>query len=322
VRQFFKALRSIKLAIALLAYLAVTCALATLLPQGREASYYRDTLSPALAALVVSTGFINYFRSLPFLAPAFLFFANLSACSAGRLAAELNKDRKRRRHGPDILHLGLILLFLCAVLGQAAKAAHPDWDGFVRLGVGESAQLPGQRLLRLDGVEAQRYGDGRPKDWVSSVVVTKEGPQASLAFRIRVNHPLRLGALSIYQASYGRERVLELASPSGEARSLAAGESLGESPAKLILMSVDLDTQSGLASEDYAGGTRTIRLTKGSPIGGFTVTGAREIELSGLRAVYDPAYPAMLVALAIAAIGLCVTFARKIRELGANPSRP
>jgi cytochrome c biogenesis protein ResB len=315
VRAPFRFLRSIKLAIGLIAYLSLACVLASLLPQAREDSFYYAALPGALAALVVKTGFSNYFRSLLFLIPAFLLFANLSACSAGRLAAQLKKGRRERRHGPDILHLGLVLLFLGAVLGQAAKAGRPDWDGFVRLGVGESVQLPGDRLLTLSGLEAQRYDDGRPRDWISTVSLSKDGKGLGPERAIRVNHPLRLGALSIYQASYGVDRVLELAAPSGETRSLATGESLATDSGRILLMSVDLDTDSALASEEGPGGTRTLRLEKGEKAGAFTVIGAKEIGLSGLRASYDPAFPAILAALAISALGIFITFARKIGDM-------
>jgi cytochrome c biogenesis protein ResB len=318
VRSPFKALRSLKLAIVLIAYLAATGILASLLPQGREAAYYHSVLSPFAADIVVKTGFSNFYRSLLFLVPALFFFANLSACAADRLVRELKKEKKKRRHGPDILHLGLILLILSAVLGQIAKLSHPDWQGFVRLAKGEAVELPGGRLLALEALRAERYADGRPKDWVSSVEVRKNGALLVPSYDIRVNHPLRLGSLSIYQSSYGLERVLDLSGPSGEKRSLAAGETIDTDSGRLMLMSVDLDAGTALAREEPRAGAaaaRTIALEKGSKIGAFSVVGTEELALSGLMESYDPAFPAVLVSLLVAALGICVTFARKLGEL-------
>jgi cytochrome c biogenesis protein ResB len=264
----------------------------------------------------VRTGFSHFYGSLLFLVPALLFFANLSACAAGRLVGEMKKPRARRRHGPDLLHLGLILLVVSAVAGQAAKQGQPDAQGFVRLGAGEAVQLPGGRLLLLKSLRAEAYADGRPRDWVSRVEVWKGGALLAPAYEIRVNHPLRLGSLSIYQSSYGAERALKLRSPSGETRSLVAGESMDDDSGRLMLMSVDLDAGSAIAREEpKAGGTgaaRTIGLSAGSRIGAFTVEGVEELALSGLMASYDPAFPAVLASLLIAALGICLTFAQKL----------
>jgi cytochrome c biogenesis protein ResB len=323
VRSPFKALRSMKLAVALIAYLIVTGILASLLSQGREASYYYSTLPPLLAGLVVKTGFSNFYGSLLFLIPALLFFANLSACAADRLVREFKKDRAVRRHGPDILHLGLILLILSAVFAQAAKLSRPDSQGFVRLGKGEAVELPDGRLLSVLALRADRYDDGRPKDWVSTVEVRKGGKILVPSYDIRVNHPLRLGSLSIFQSSYGSERVIVLNSPSGERRSLSAGESIETDSKRIVLMSVDTGTGTAVAREepnsvaaDAAEATeiRLLRLGKGSMIGPFTFAGTEELALSGLMASYDPAYPAILAALIIAALGIFITFAQKLGE--------
>jgi cytochrome c biogenesis protein ResB len=320
VRSLFKALRSMGLAVGLIAYLALTGILSSLVPQGREAAYYYSTLPSLAADLVVKTGFRDFYGSPLFLVPAFVFFANLSACAASRLAREWKKPRKERRHGPDILHLGLVLLLLGAVLGQAAKMAHPDWQGFVRLGEGEAVELPGGRLLRVKALSADRYADGRPRDWSSTVEVSAGGALLVPSYEIRVNHPLRLGALAIYQASYGAERALVLGGPSGETRSLAAGESIETGSGRIALMSVDLDSELGLAREEPSqGGSaaadgKMVTLAIGSRLGAFTVVGAKELPLSGLMASYDPAFPAILAALLVVALGACVTFARKLGE--------
>lgn len=320
----FKILRSMKLAIALIAYLVATGILASLLEQGREAAFYYSSLTPFLAELVVKSGFSNFYGSLLFLVPALLFFANLSACAADRLVRELKKPKPTRRHGPDILHLGLILLIISVLIGQAAKLSRPDYQGYVRLGAGEAVQLPGDRLLELKSLRVERYADGRPKSWISSVSVLKGKTVLVPSYDIRVNHPLRLGGLSILQSSYGTERALKLESPNGETRSLATGESLDTEGGRLQLMSVDLDTGTALARVEPTAGAagaaaepRTLALSKGSKIGSFSVTAAEEIPLSGLMASYDPAFPAILASLCIAALGICVTFARKLGELKA-----
>jgi cytochrome c biogenesis protein ResB len=312
--KVIRALSSVRLAIALIAYLAITSILASLLPQGREAGFYHAILPGPLADLAIATGFSNFFGSLLFLVPAFLFFANLSTCTVARLARELRK-KGARSHGPDILHLGLMLLMVGAVLGQVAKQSHPSWQGFARLAAGDAVQLPDGRLLTLVDLRSERYPDGRPKDWLSSVEVSGSGKSLAARHEIRVNHPLRLGALSIYQASFGSERSLVLEDSAGARRSLVAGESLETGEGRLMLMSVDLDNGTAIAREETAKGTETISIRAGSRVGSFTVAEAKEVELSGLQASYDPAYPIVLLAFIVIALGAFITFARRTGEL-------
>jgi hypothetical protein len=314
-----KALRSLKLTFALLIYFAATGIAASLVPQGREADYYRAAMPAFLADLVTRTGFSNFFASLPFLVPAFIFFANLSSCSAFRFSRELRKDKKKRRHGLDILHLGLVLLVASVLVGQALKQSGQETSGFVRLGVGEAAQLSGGRLLVLKSLREERYADGRPRDWISEVELRKDGALLLPAREIRVNHPLRLGALSIRQASYGVERTLKLRTASGEARSLAGGESLDIDSGILKLMAVDLMTGTAIAREEPRAGSgapaagRTVSLGIGSKIGAFTVEGMEELALSGLMASYDPAFPAIIASCLVSVLGISLTLAQKLR---------
>jgi hypothetical protein len=317
VLRLFNALKSLKLALALIAYLAITGILVALVqPQGYDKAFYYSSFPPLVADLVVRTGFSDFYGSALFLIPAFLFFANLSACSAERFARELKKG-SARRHGPDILHLGLILLLVGAVLGQAAKQSHPAWAGSVRLGVGEAVELPNGRLLSLKKLTSERYPDGRPKDWVSTVELSQGGKALVPAYEIRVNHPLRMGALSVFQASYGAERVLELVGPAGDKRSLAAGEYLVQGEARFLLMSVDLDGGSAVVREEGPGGSRMMSLGVGSRLGDFIVAGARQAELSGLQAAYDPFYPLVIAALVLIALGAFITFARRLGDIKA-----
>ena len=316
MRNIFTALRSVRLALVLITYIVMTGILASLVPQGRDASYYFSSLSAPLAALIVETGFRDFYGSVLFLVPAFLFFANLSVCSAFRFARELKKGRAGR-HGPDILHLGLVLLLLGAVLGHAAKQSHPAWQGFARLGKGEAVELPNGRLLLLKSLRNEKYPDGRDKDWVSTVEVSEAGRIVIPSYEIRVNHPLRMWPLSILQASYGAEGVLELAGPSNSTLSLSVGEYIDAGEGRLMLVSVDPDSGLATAREEGEKGTRTVSLAKGSKVGAFTVQGAGEEELSGLQAVYDPFYPLVIVAFAVIGLGSFMTFARRLGEIRA-----
>lgn len=195
MRKLLAFFTSIKLASVLIALIALGCVVATLLPQDLPAADYAARYGQALGGFLVRSGLARYFRSPLFVIPSFAFFANLSACSVQRLLRELRKKGKRR-HGPDLLHLGLILLVVGAMLSASGRKEYS-----VALAPGESALLPDGRVLRLDDFDYEAYEDGRPREWTSMMTVLRDGRPEIEARALRVNRPLRLGAISLYQAS-------------------------------------------------------------------------------------------------------------------------
>jgi cytochrome c biogenesis protein len=174
LKQAFSWLRSLKFTIALLALLIVLSAIATFSPHPEA-----------------------FFGTLGFFALAFLFFVNLSCCTAYRFAKELKKS-SNRNFGPDILHGGLILFMIFALLSTYSRM-----EGQIGLAVGESVDMPGGNVLTLDDFEYQQYENGRPRDWISYLTVRKGDAVIVSRYALRVNHPLELDGLTFYQISYG-----------------------------------------------------------------------------------------------------------------------
>lgn len=197
VKRFFAALRSLKFTVVLIAYMIVTGALSTFIPQGMEPEFYFAHYSPGLARLVVNTGFTHFFSSPGFLIPVGLFFINLLACTVFRFTRELKK-KGRRNFGPDILHGGLILFMIASVFSVYGRM-----HGSATLAAGDSVILPNGNLLILDHFEYRKYEDGRPQAWISYVTVIQGGETLYSAHPIEVNHPLKLDNFSLYQVSYG-----------------------------------------------------------------------------------------------------------------------
>lgn len=329
LRKILAFMSSMRLAVFLIAYLAGMGVLATLVPQGREPEFYAGAYPKLVAGLILGSGFSSFFRSWLFILPAFLFFANLSACTMSRLLREVRKAGPRR-HGPDILHLGLMLLIVGAVLSFAGRK-----EGFVRLAVGDAVALPDGRLLRLDRFEHLRYGDGRPKEWTSEVSVLKAGEAEIEAFPIRVNNPLKLGRLSVYQVSHDVERALGVslaeaasgraagaaaAPPAGDAieRSLAQGEEFEAGGATLFFMAPDDGSGKAVVRlKDAKGGSTVLKLGPGDEAGPFLVSSFGDRDLSGLEAVVDPGYPLVLAALILVGAGTFLAFIQKLKDQAA-----
>jgi cytochrome c biogenesis protein len=308
VKKFIAWITSMRLAIGLIAYLAVACVLATLVPQGLSDDGYREMYPKIVAQLVIQTGFGGFFGSILFIIPAFLFFANLSACTVKRLVREVRK-KGGRRHGPDILHLGLMAL---VVGGVWSYSGHQQ--GSVTLAPGDSVNLPDGAVLHLDDFRFERYPDGRPKDWVSVVSLVKDGETVKEGFELRVNSPMRYGELTFYQVSYEEVPSLALVGPSGAEIILAQGEERVIGDTAYFFMAPDADGRRAVMRVGAGADGKTTKVGPGDTAGSLRVAGLRAQLASGIEAVSDPGYPLVLVALALVAIGTTWTFAQKLKE--------
>jgi hypothetical protein len=305
-------MKSMRLAVGLLAYLALASLLATLVPQGQEAAFYQGAYPRLLALLLVQSGFTRFFTSLPFLLPVFLFFSNLSICAVDRFIRELKKKGKRR-HGPDLLHLGLMLLVIGSVLSFSGRQ-----EGSMTLAVGQGVQLPDGRVMRLTDFQFLQYADGRPKDWISTVDVTRGERVEVAAYPIRVNHPLKLGGLSIYQVSHSARSVLSLVDASGKGLDLGQGEERTFAGGSLFYMATEAGGgKAVIRLADLAGSAKVFRAAVGEAVGPYKVAALRDLDLTGLEAVKDPGYALVLAALVLTALGIFLTFIQKLGDM--NP---
>ena len=294
MRDFWKTLRSIKLAIVLIAVLGIGSLLATLVPQDKSSG--------------------TYFGSAFFLVPLVLFFLNLGACTVDRLRRELGK-KARARHGPDLLHIGLLVLILGGLVTSVARK-----EGMVMLAAGESVDLPGGEILRLVRFEQESYPDGRPKGWTSIVDVEKNGALIHPGAAIQVNKPLRVGAVKLYQASYSNDPVVIVKNEDGRTFELARGQTFNGRNVKFFFMTIahgsgeNAELEAVLRVEDK-GVDSTVQLGRQSRnVGNYDLVVAEKLS-TGIQAVSDPGFPIVLAALLLVGIGTALTFFQKLRDL-------
>lgn len=344
--KFIAWITSLRLAIGLIVYLAVGSILATLIPQGLPEEEYFVRFPKLVAELIVQTGFDGFFGSIVFILPSFLFFANLSACTVKRFVRELHR-KSRHHHGPDVLHVGLMVLVVGAVMSFSGHQA-----GSVTLAPGDGVNLPDGSLLHLDDFRYDKYDDGRPRDWVSVVTIEKNGTKVVEGYEIRVNTPLRYSGLTFYQATFQELPGLALRDASGTEYLLAQGEERIIGMDTVFFMAPESATAagtptaggvagfagmgtmpSGMATGDSGSAAgngdqtravvrfgpgpdgKTMRVGPGDRLGSLTVTGIRAQLASGIDAVKDPGYPVVFVGLILVAFGTALTFGQKILEM-------
>ncbi|MFA6508210.1 MAG: cytochrome c biogenesis protein ResB [Treponemataceae bacterium] len=307
MREFLRKLKSIRLAIGLIAFLIAGNILATLIPQGLETERYFSAYPKLVATLIVETGFNRYFSSLLFLLPVIAFFFNLLACTIDRLLKE-SKKKEKRRHGPDMLHIGLLVLVVGSLISFSERK-----EGSVTMRVGDSVDLPnGQRLTLKEFID-ERYANGRPREWTSVVDLAKGDAVVRSGVRIRVNDPLRVGGMTLYQATYGAEHEVELTDATGKTRRVARGEKDGGEGIELFFMTVD-ENQKAVVKVTGLPNVSVVRVDgMGTDIGPFKAT-LKAAPTTGLHAVTDPGYPVVVAGLLLISAGTALTFAQKLKE--------
>ena len=222
--------------------------------------------------------------------------------------------RSKRRHGPDLLHTGLLILIIGSLISFSARE-----QGTVRLIPGESVELPGGEILRLLSFTDERYENGRPKEWTSLVTVEKDGKVIKENEAIRVNKPLRIGDIALYQSSYSSALGVVVTSPDGKPTSLSRGQSFETEGIRIFFMTTEMPTET--AKEPVAvlrilggGIDGAVRVgAAGIPVGDYSVSTA-QILSTGIQAVRDPGYPFVLAALLLVGFGITLTFFQKLKD--------
>jgi hypothetical protein len=288
VNPVLRVLTSVKVAIVLIAWLVLGGIAATVVPG-------------------MGTGF---FTSPAFLVPAVAFFVNLAACSVRRLVRELSRPG-RHRHGPDVLHLGLLVLMVGAVISYTGKRM-----GTVSLAPGESATLPDGSTLTVTDFRFDQYPDGRPKDWATTVRVQRDGRTLLDGFVLRVNRPLRRSGFSYYQSSYGEAWQLGLRVGTGTDIALHEGEQATLGGTVVAFMTVEEVDGAARAVARIGEGENAavVRALPGDTLGGAEVTEVRSVLTTVIQAVADPGWPVVAAAFALIAFGTALTFFQKLRE--------
>ncbi len=252
----------------------------------------------------------RFFRSAVFLIPVALFTVNLGVCAVDRFVRRARSTAKKR-YGPDLIHLGLLLL----IIGGLATTLTRN-EKTVSLAAGEQAPLSKEYAIKLLSLELQRYENGSPKAWISTVRVLRGGREVTPAYPIRVNHPLRLKGLAVYQEGWTNDGTLTLRDQEGNEVSGRPGQGFQEGQSFWLFADIlsEGNTQRALFKE-YRGRSvaSTRSLAPADRIGPFTVLRMESRPVTGLKAVNDPGFILVIPAFIVVVAGLLLTYVQKNR---------
>ncbi|HAK46974.1 MAG TPA: hypothetical protein DCO79_13795 [Spirochaeta sp.] len=303
-------LTSMKTAVILLSIMIILSIAGSLIPQGKELSFYAMKYGDFWGGFIIAAHLNNFFRSWLFLSFSALFFINLASCSILRLFRRL-KRRDPLRPGPDIIHLSLLLIIILGVFVLFTRQ-----ETTVMLAPGESFTLPDNAVIRLASFEIEYYEDGRPKDWISRLELT--AGDISTESLVEVNKPLKYGAYRVFQNFYDLRPHAAVRSSSGEYE-LEGQDGLATDAGAVYLMDIrEIDDESvgifffteDAESSDYD----ELHLKTGDEFRGLTITDLYVSEFSGLLVVYQPGAKLIIAVLLLFCAGLALTFYQKLGD--------
>jgi hypothetical protein len=254
----------------------------------------------------------GFFASPIFLVPVGLFALNLIVCAASGVS-RLVRGNAPRRFGPLLVHTALLAL----IAGGILSASFRREEVFV-MAEGESVRVAPAYTVSLVSFVFDRYGDGRPRSWVSTVEATRDGGAAEPAREIKVNAPLRLPGVSLYQVAYTAEGTVVLRDSLGAVHELAIGDGFTVEDTEWRFASVEEDPKTGWGAvfTETRGGVRAApqAVRAGDSIGPLAVPEVRGRYLTGLKAVRDPGLSVIIPAFVLLATGLALSALRTRRK--------
>jgi len=289
-----------RFAILLLSLLALVCIPSTFIPQGRALSDYSDLYGNTGASLIIGLGMNHVFTSIPFFLVAGLFILNLGYCAIWRSL--------RGRHGPDVLHLGLLLFCVGAMISAVAGQESP----ILWMDVGDSLSLPDGGRFVLDDFETVLYPDGRPRAWVSrGTHFDADGKDYPV--EISVNSPARLEGIKIYQNSHRTKPTLYLIPLPG----FDSPDSLDEGDiyAGLRFAAIRSESPPDWTALFMDAEKTFYEFDEGERLGDATIGSYETMDITGLRLVRDPGVPLVFASFVPIGLGFILILFKKRKTL-------
>lgn len=237
-----------------------------------------------------------------------------------------------------LIHVAIIVILVGGLIGllYGVKGSIRIKEGetastFAVIPSGKSRTLPFQ--IALDKFTLKRYPTGEPKEFRSDVRILKDGKEIENGF-IRVNHPMTVEGISLYQADYRllgvRTVILSVVDAQGKQSEIAVNPReatrLPGTPYEIRLRGLDPgSTEKGpwveMTAEAEGESPTTVRIYKNAPEphrlakGAIGFKGYEPLYMSGLQVGYDPGTKVVWIGCALLIIGFFLTLFTNHRGL-------
>ncbi len=264
-------LRSTRLFLVLAAVTVLFIAIPTVIPELSNAVYR----GPVLVALGV------------------LLEANLVACTAPRLVRRVRSgERRLSRYGPDVIHVGLAVAIIAAVLTSALRT-----EARYVVPTGEAVTHAGMQLTVVNSAEI-RNDRGEVVDW--RITLLADGQR----YLLSLNRPIRIGPHKAHFFHWGTEPVAVFTAD-GSRYVVRLGEGLqADDGVRFLLTRIDPAGEVTFTAVDPEGRSRGSRdIGVGERFAGLTLERTTEHVFNGFVLSRDPGRPVLLAALLLIGAG-------------------
>jgi cytochrome c biogenesis protein len=239
--------------------------------------------------------------------------------------------------GTVVAHLSFIVILAAFVVSALAGVNETRSlpVGGAALAVGHDTGLD----LAATSFTATYSDDGRPLDYVSHLVLSRDGVTVAEQ-DVRVNEPLRYGGYKFHQASYGLAADVRATGPNGVIFEASVPFRWTSTDGTLTIGAFDLEEaglsvdvvipSSGASDPDFPAGSAAFQVYKtgsedvltmavvepGVPmeVGDYAFTFLRERQITGILVRHDPGAPWMWLGSVLIVLGMTVTFACRHRR--------
>jgi len=194
INKILKYFRSIHFGAALISLFIVFFILGIVIPQNQATDVYADLYPKRISDIIIFLGLNDIYRSFIFVFLSFLFVFNLSYCSVYRIFK--NIKIKRLYFGPDIIHIGLLVIIVGGVVSSITRL-----EDYIVAIEGDSIKISEDITIIVGDIEKETYPDGSPKSYQTNVSVSANGEITKKS--IKVNSPLKISGITVYQNNYG-----------------------------------------------------------------------------------------------------------------------
>jgi cytochrome c biogenesis factor len=301
-----KVLRSVFFTGILIVYLIVFFIFGTVIPQHQTPEFYMKNYNVFVSNAISFFGLNDYSHSKFLIIPSLLFFSNLMFCSIFRIVRRI-KNKSSMRPGPDIIHLGILILITGLFISSYGKI-----EEMFFLGKGERLDILSDYVLILDDFIIGKYENGKPEKIASEVTLKKNGKFLK-SISIAVNKPLMIEKYAIYQQSYSSYQELIISDDSGQRYIVNQDREIKSLKNKTVFKGYD----NGYVHFIVTGKNNPVEsdFKIGEKIENFTIINISDMYISGLKVVYDPGAIVVLISFIIISTGLSIATIQKTGEL-------
>lgn len=194
INKTLRYFRSIHFGTILIIMFIIIFIIGSIIPQNQTKDLYLDLYPDYISNIILFLGFNDIYRSFIFVFVSILFILNITYCSVYRMIK--NFRLKKLYFGPDIIHIGLLVIIIGGLVSSITRL-----EDYIVAIEGDSIKISDEITIIVDDIEKRTYSNGSPKSYQTNLSASINGEISKKS--IKVNSPLKISGLTIYQNNYG-----------------------------------------------------------------------------------------------------------------------